>query len=136
MSTIGHPLVDLTNLITPFTNANSEVAQKLLGTTDGVGGSNKAFVPNGTPGLPTKEQCVSWYSELAGWEPTKVELAWGDAFSLFKLCVILQGISARYAVRQASSARAKEHGARKNPMGEVVWDLVEKAKQAAQTAKL
>lgn len=136
MSTIGHPLADLANLVFPYITANNATAQKLLSAAPTTGSSQKSFQPNATPGLPSLEQCVTWYGEVAGWQYTPAELAWGYGFSAYKLSVILQGIAARYAVRQASSAAAKEHASKMQPMGEVAWSLVEQAMDKSQTAKL
>lgn len=135
MSTIGHPLADLCNLLTPFVTASSKLAMQTL-TTAGAGAASSAFQPGQTPGLPTRAQCVEWYGEVAGWGPSKIELAWGDAFSLYKLCVIMQGIAARYAARQASSAKAKEHGEKMYPMGEVTWELVQRCEAEAERARI
>ncbi len=48
----------------------------------------------------------------------------GDAFGIFRGSVIMQGIAARYAVRQASSAKARDYGDQMVPFGEVAWGLV------------
>jgi len=139
MSTIGHPLADLCNLLTPYVTASSPLAMSTLSQTPGgtnTGAASSAFLPNTTPGLPTRAQCVEWYAEVAGWTPSSVDLAWGDAFSLYKLCVILQGIAARYARRQASSAKAKEQGQKMMPMGEVTWELVERCMAEAERARI
>ena len=69
------------------------------------------------------------------------ELKWGNAFNVFKGAIIMQGIAARYAVRQASSEKAKEYGALMGPMGEVAWDLVtevttSKGNELAEKARL
>lgn len=109
---------------------------RTLSEAGGAGAASSAFQPGQTPGLPTRAQCVEWYSEVAGWGPSKVELAWGDAFSLYKLCVIMQGIAARYAARQASSAKAKEQGAKMFPMGEVTWELVQRCMAEAERARI
>ena len=37
----------------------------------------------------------------------------------------MQGIAARYARRQASSAKAKEYAVEMGPFGEFAWSLVE-----------
>ena len=39
--------------------------------------------------------------------------------------MIMQGIAARYARRQASSVKAKENGELMGPFGEFCWALVE-----------
>lgn len=136
MSTIGHPLVDLCNILTPFVTSSSKLAMSTLGNAPGAGSPSSAFQPGATPGLPTRSQCIAWYAEVAGWTPGPVEITWGDAFSLYKLCVIIQGIAARYAMRQASSAKAKQQGEKLGPMGEVMWELVQRCMAEAERAKI
>lgn len=63
------------------------------------------MVPGVTPGLPTMEQCVSWYREFSAYDVDR-DLAWGRAFYAFKTAVNMQGIAARYAARQVSNAGA------------------------------
>ena len=123
MSTIGHPLSDLSNLLTPFSMAGRNAG--LLGRVT----SNDDFLPGRTRGLPPKEELIALYQQVAGWDPT-FDLPWGEAFGLYRGSIILQGIAARYAVRQASSARAQEFGAGRVYMAELAWDLVQKAKSA------
>lgn len=135
MSTIGHPLADLCNLTFPFITANNETARKELQASAGSATTHDGFMPNKTPGLPTYQQCVDWYAETAGWKYEPAELSWGNAMTAYKAAVIMQGIGARYAVRQASSAKAKEHGEKMGPIGEVAYSLVQETKQA-QKAKL
>ena len=65
MATIGHPLSDLINVTTPFLLHEMETSD-----------SQEAFRPGVTPGLPTKEQVIEWYAEIAGWDP-KPDLVWG-----------------------------------------------------------
>lgn len=121
MSTIGHPLSDLTNLLAPYLTASSEKAAS-------VGRAHPGFKPNATPGLPTREQLIKWYTEVSGWDPTS-DMTWGDAFATYRNTIIMQGIAARYAVRQASSAQAKDYGAMMKPYAEVAWDLVQEYKR-------
>jgi aminoglycoside phosphotransferase (APT) family kinase protein len=118
MSTIGHPLSDLVNVITPF-----------LTTIEGPNGYG-SFKPGTTPGLPTQKQAVEWYREVAEWDPAP-DLPWGAAFGFFRNNVIMQGIAARHALRQASSAKAKDYADMMNPFAEFTWALVKKAKDAA-----
>jgi len=120
MSTIGHPLSDLVNLLTPFTTASSPKAIS-------IGRGSTAFQPGATPGLPTKPQCMAWYREVAGWDPAP-EMTWGDAFGIYRGSIIMQGIAARYALRQASSAKAKEYAVQMKPFAEVGWHLVQECK--------
>lgn len=129
MSTIGHPLSDINNLLAPYLTASSSKAQS-------VGRAHAGFVPNATPGLPTRDQLIQWYSEVAGWDP-RSDFTWGDAFSTYRSAIIMQGIAARYALRQASSAQAKEYGQMMKPFAEIAWELVDEYKrQLKDKAKL
>lgn len=117
MSTIGHPLSDLINLTQPYMTAQEDVI------------SNKSFLPGATPGLPTKEQVIAWYAEIAGWDP-EPELDWGSAFGLYRNSVIAQGVAARYALKQTSSEKAKYYADMMVPLGEVAYKMFLKAKRA------
>ena len=132
MSTIGHPLSDLSNLLSPYAMAveppNDAMKTRV----------NTVFVPAAhTPGLPTQAQCLARYAEVSRWNPAN-ELDWGNIFAAFRNAVIMQGIAARYAQRQASSDRAKEIGDLMGPYGEFSWVLVERwhRKHRARLAKL
>ena len=123
MSTIGHPLSDLSNLLSPYSFANN-APDPALSTR-----INPAFVHSArAPGLPSRSLCIQWYSEIAGYDPIS-ELDWGDAFASFRNGVIMQGIAARHALRQASSERANEIGSMMRPYGHFCWHLIEKWKK-------
>ena len=129
MSTIGHPLSDLSNLLSPFTLALHSVPEQL--------GSrvNSAFSSSTSrAGLPSRKECIEWYCETAGWTPFH-ESRWGDAFGVFRNSVIMQGIAARYALRQASSERAQEYAAQMGPFGDFAWSLVRRLQEEATTEK-
>jgi aminoglycoside phosphotransferase (APT) family kinase protein len=122
MSTVGHPLADFVNLITPYTTASIPFSEQ-------TGRSNPAFRKTNLPsgpfaGLPSKQQVTKWYSAIAGWDPTPV-VGWGEAFSIYKGCIIMQGIAARYAMRVASSAKAKDYAVLMKPYAEVGWLMIE-----------
>ena len=118
MSTIGHPLSDLSNLLAPFTFALHPLSEELASRT------NPAFSPSAsTAGLPSHTECIEWYAEAVGWKPHG-ESRWGDSFGVFRNSVIMQGIAARYAMRQASSEKAQEYAAQMVPFGEFAWNLV------------
>ncbi|SLM40057.1 aminoglycoside phosphotransferase [Lasallia pustulata] len=128
MSTIGHPLSDLSNLLFPYVASAANL----------YGRSNPAISPStATPGLPTRIECINWYAEVAGWDPSQ-EQGWGDAFGCFRNSVIMQGIAARYALRQASSAKAKEYAVQTGPFAEFAWSLIEMLRESGcgQKAKL
>jgi aminoglycoside phosphotransferase (APT) family kinase protein len=120
MSTIGHPLSDLINLLTPYYLVNEEV------------NNLPAFAPGALPGLPSQKALVKWYAEVAGWDPTP-DLTWGVAFGFFRTTCIFQGIAARWAVRQASSAKAKDHAQQRHPMGRLAWKHVQRARDQAKS---
>lgn len=125
MSTIGHPLSDLVNLLHPYTLRDMSGRPELEKFRDGV-----------TPGLPTADQILQWYGEVAGWDP-RPDLPFGTAFGFFRASCIYQGIAARYAVRQASSAQAKHNGEQMHPQAEYTWQAIQKAKkQTHEGAKL
>jgi aminoglycoside phosphotransferase (APT) family kinase protein len=115
MSTIGHPLSDLVNLCTPYFLKGQTHMRNLPQFEDGA-----------TPGLPNENELIKWYAEVAGWDPSP-EMRWGVAFGFFRATCIYQGIAARYAVRQASSAKAKDNAAMRHPMAALAWDHVQKA---------
>lgn len=126
MSTVGHPLSDVCNFMTNFFTAKEAGAQVL---------DAARFLPGATPGLPQPDQILAWYRETAGWDPVP-ELGWGMAFNIWRLAGVCQGIAARYAVRQASSAQAKSYGARRLPMAEIAWKLAQDARGTGGGAKL
>ena len=117
MATVGHPLADIVNLLTPYTTASMPFAEDS-------GRVNSKFRPGSLDGLPTKEQNIAWYREIAGWDPEPV-IGWGDAFGIYKGTIIMQGIAARYAMRVASSARAQEYAAQMKPYAEIGWMMIE-----------
>ena len=129
MSTIGHPLSDLSNLLSPFTFALQPHPEQLASR------ANSAFSPSTfTAGLPSRQECIEWYAEAAGWDPYE-ESQWGDSFGVFRNSVIMQGIAARYALRQASSEKAQEYAAQMGPFGEFAWTLVQQLQEGAFSEK-
>jgi len=112
MATIGHPLSDLSNVTSPYYLRAPEH-------------DVETFKPERTPGLPSREQCIRWYAEAAGWDPMP-DLLWGDAFFVLRGSVIMQGIAARYALRQASGARASEYAKASIPFASYAWELARK----------
>ncbi|EGE00336.1 phosphotransferase [Trichophyton tonsurans CBS 112818] len=120
MATIGHPLSDLCNLTGPYANVDG-------------GPAETRFRSEGIEGLPTRDECVRWYGEVSGWAVSGRELGWGDAFHAFRGSIIMQGIAARYALRQASSARAREYASLMSPFARKAWEKVSQLKDATTT---
>lgn len=116
MATVGHPLSDIVNLTAPWSWATGSGAPGQL---------SPEFSPGITPGLPSLEQVIQWYTEESGYEVAK-DLAWGNAFGGYRNSIIMQGIAARYANRQASGVTAKEYAAKMKPYSEWAWSMVEK----------
>ncbi|ERF72212.1 hypothetical protein EPUS_02099 [Endocarpon pusillum Z07020] len=138
MATIGHPLSDLVNLTGPYswmrTPALPSVQSAQQSIEIGHGTAQPEFTPGVIPGLPTLEQCLKWYAEAAGWDPAP-DLGWGNAFGGFRGAVIMQGIAARYALRQASGKTAKTYVAQMGPYGEWAWGMVENLKKEKEAEK-
>ncbi|KAL4941546.1 hypothetical protein BDV06DRAFT_236011 [Aspergillus oleicola] len=113
MATLGHPVSDVVSLIAPLLphvwSAPGSLSTNQIGA-----------------GTPTLEECISLYS-TSGYN-VRPDLPWGRAFAGFRGAVIMQGIAARYARRQASSATAREFGAMAWPTAEGVWGLVRELK--------
>ncbi|KAJ4299890.1 hypothetical protein N0V90_005137 [Kalmusia sp. IMI 367209] len=123
MSTIGHPLSDLSNLVVPWTITAFSIERR---------NASIHFAPSATtPGLPSRDQAIAWYAEVAGWNPAP-ELPWGTAFAMFRDSIIFQGIASRYAVRQASSLEAKRVGEEMLPCSEICWELVRRAREGGK----
>lgn len=125
MSTVGHPLSDLANIMIPFYTSTMEGDTKYS--------SSDAFLPGVTPGLPTPETVMKWYADTAGWDP-RSNINWGMAFSIFRLSAICQGIAARVATRQASSEQARNHAGALGPLAEFAWGLVVQEKDHVRLA--
>ncbi|KAL5340914.1 kinase-like domain-containing protein [Aspergillus crustosus] len=127
LSTIGHPLADIANVLHPWTvNALSPTVAQQLGFPSA----------DHIRGLPSIAQCVEWYANEARWNPTS-ELKWADAFSLFRLSIIYQGIAARYAARQATSTKAREMGMAMYPCAQLARKVIRDIKyRTADIARL
>jgi len=104
----------------PYVTANSEKAIQ-------AGRANEGFAPGATKGLPTRAELLSLYSAITGWDPSP-DMTWGAAFGIYRGAIIMQGIAARYALRQASSTKAQEYGSQMKPFAEIAWDLVQECK--------
>ncbi|KAH6869046.1 kinase-like domain-containing protein [Thelonectria olida] len=108
MTTEGHPLSDLVNLVSPFTWSPDQMsfltAEAL---TPELRDLQVKFGPGEVPGLPSIKECQTWYRDLVDWDPSPA-MEWGIAFSNFRTAVIMQGIAARMARGQASGTKAKQ----------------------------
>ncbi|KAI1324980.1 phosphotransferase enzyme family protein [Xylariaceae sp. FL0255] len=160
MSTIGHPLSDIANILNPFYLAEMltvpKYAKVFTNANDGKHTSSTAahpgFVPGATPGLPDVSTILGWYVAASSdgnngvgstgaivkgsggkvWDPTP-EMGWAIAFSVWRQACITQGIAARVAQRQASSEAAVQHANARTPLAKFAWELVERERAGAKT---
>ncbi|OBZ85554.1 Acyl-CoA dehydrogenase family member 10 [Choanephora cucurbitarum] len=94
LSTIGHPLSDLSNLLQPYYVPNQSDSNGLRGVQE---------LP-----IPNPEELMRHYCLQLGTINYPIQnWPFAVAFSFFRLAVIGQGIAARVARKQASSAQAK-----------------------------
>lgn len=120
LSTLGHPLSDLCNLMSPYVNPGA--------TPDG-----PSFMSGSYDGLLPRDEAVKVYEDVVGW---KVEgLKWGDAFGFLRNAVITQGITARNARGQASSARAGEYKTLTPKLAALAAKMVEEDKKERTQVK-
>lgn len=126
MSTVGHPLSDVVNLLNPFTFALVTTAPEHRDLSFPHFPDREKFLPGHTPGLPTYEELMGWYVDASGgaYDP-RPDMAWGAAFGTLRAAAILQGIAARVARRQASSEVAHRYAGSFRSLGELTWRLVE-----------
>ncbi|PNP77508.1 hypothetical protein FNYG_09384 [Fusarium nygamai] len=117
MSTVGHPLSDICNFLINFYSAKSPGATPY---------DASGFLPGKTPGLPQPDKILEWYTEESGYDP-RAEVPWGMSFSIWKLAGVCQGIAARYALRQASSEKAKHHAVTRGSLAKFAWALAKEA---------
>ncbi|KAI9484252.1 MAG: kinase-like domain-containing protein [Benjaminiella poitrasii] len=116
LSTIGHPLSDLSNLLQPFyVPASNDVSSNMLGFKN-----SREPLP-----VPDADELLAHYCSILH-QPYPIE-KWhfAVAFSFFRLSVILQGIAARVARKQASSAQAKTYAARFKPVAELALEIID-----------
>jgi len=119
LSTLGHPLSDVCNLLAPYVSAEDPDARMTLDALD--------FSPEKTPGLLSREEAINTYERAVGWEVAD-DVDWGMAFGFARNSVITQGISARHARRQASSERATEYEKMTPRLAALTAKLVKKDK--------
>jgi aminoglycoside phosphotransferase (APT) family kinase protein len=115
LSTLGHPLVDFAYFCIRYQMPAVEFR--------GLGGADaKALL------IPTEAESVADYCRLRGIAPVKpADWAYYQAFCMFRLAAILQGVLARAIQGNASSATALQSGRRMRPLAEMGWQLVQQS---------
>ncbi|EPB81173.1 aminoglycoside phosphotransferase [Mucor circinelloides 1006PhL] len=121
LSTIGHPLSDLSNLLQPFYIPQDAGLMGL-----------KGLDPLPVPSAEELMQC--YCSQLKGTTYPIDRWMFAVAFSFFRLAVITQGIAARVARKQASSAQAKIVAQKFKPVSYLALDIVDRGELGPQQA--
>jgi aminoglycoside phosphotransferase (APT) family kinase protein len=80
----------------------------------------------GALGIPTEADYIRAYCERTG-RASCEHFDFYMAFGMFRLAAILQGVAARAAQGNASSAHAREAGLRAQPMAETAWAQAQRA---------
>lgn len=121
LCTIGHPLADLGNLLSPYAWPES-----MLGKGVGFLGTSEPL----PAGLPTLEENLVFYSKISGWDPRP---SWPFAIvsAHYRLSVICHGIKARVARRQASSANAARFAELLPALAQLATDEIQKYKKGS-----
>jgi aminoglycoside phosphotransferase (APT) family kinase protein len=115
LSTLGHPLVDFAYYCLRFHLPVAEFR--------GLGG-----VDPESHALPTEAEAVAQYCRLRGIAPVPAkDWAYYQAFCMFRLAGILQGVLARALQGNASSATALQAGRRARPLAELGWKRVQQS---------
>lgn len=134
MSTVGHPLSDVVNLLNPFFMAVQMTAPQNSDLSFPHFSNAEVFLPGQTPGLPTVDEALAWYVEGSkGKFDPRPDLGWANAFHTFRSAGVLQGIAARVARRQASSEFAEKYAGSFRSLGELAWRLAENEKAKRKT---
>jgi len=112
LSTIGHPLSDLSNLFQPFAVPASSQLPGLKN------------LPGDIP-IPPLEELMRLYCYFARRQYPIPGWGFAVAFSFFRLAVITHGIAARLARRQVSSAEAATYARLFNPVMEMACEVMD-----------
>jgi len=124
LSTLGHPYSDLANLLQPWyvphvppSLSVGDHPSLLVGFRD--------LPLDEMPVRITADDLLKEYCALSGKAYPLINWECAVSFGFFRLAVILQGIVARIAKGQASSARASEYGSHFQLIGKYAIDTIE-----------
>ncbi|MDP9900933.1 phosphotransferase [Variovorax ginsengisoli] len=113
LSTLGHPLADFAYHVLPWRLTAAQFR--------GMAGTDYAAL-----GIPDERSYLERYCRRTGRPPVDPgHWEFYLAYSMFRLAAILQGIFKRAVDGTASSAEARETGARARPIAEAAWRQVE-----------
>ena len=86
LSTIGHPLSDVSNLTMPWVAAQEGLECIAEDSGEGERGREERdeFLPGEVEGLPSRDEILNWYADGAGWDPRPLS-DYGSAFTMFRV---------------------------------------------------
>lgn len=128
LCTLGSPLADLANLLMPYNIGPDEIPPPSA--FSGFKGQPPDAVPC------SLEELERAFCDGFGIPYPITEMVFANSWMLFRLSIISQGIAARYAQRQASSANAKMQGDRFPMLGRIAKRLMLEGSSVAPKAKL
>ncbi|CAE6338723.1 unnamed protein product [Rhizoctonia solani] len=128
LCTLGSPLADLANLLMPYHVDPAEVPPP--NAISGFKGQPLDAVP-----CPL-EELERTFCDGFGIPYPITEMVFTNSWMIFRLSIISQGIAARYAQRQASSANAKAQGDRFPMLGRMAKRLMLEGSSTQPKAKL
>ncbi|CAJ0755569.1 1133_t:CDS:2 [Entrophospora sp. SA101] len=114
LSTIGHPLSDLANLLMQFYVSENAV-KPLIGLKD---------APNLL--IPSADELIYEYCIKTKRKFPIPNFEYAIVFSFFRLAVITQGIAACIAHKQASSSEAQNYARMFKPISLIALEIIEK----------
>lgn len=121
--TLGSPLADLGNLVIPYSmDTTTPGSIATLVASPALGGLKNA-PPSDVPIV--YEELEKEYCRLTGSTHPIMEMRFVTSWMIFRLAIISQGIAARYARRQASSANAMAQGSMFSVLGLIAKEVYE-----------
>jgi aminoglycoside phosphotransferase (APT) family kinase protein len=117
LSTLGHPLADFS-----YHCMSWHIAP---GSFRGIGGLDLKSL-----GIPTESEYIRKYCDRTGiTTPEALATDWNfyQAYNLFRMAAILQGIAKRVEAGTASSEQAVASARGARPMAEMAWQFAQKA---------
>jgi aminoglycoside phosphotransferase (APT) family kinase protein len=136
LSTLGHPLSDLANLLQPYSTQCTDIAgiskaetweksRKQGSLLLALGGLDEQTSP-----VPLEASLIKRYCDKARREYPIPNWTAAKAWAWFRLAVISQGIAARNAQGQASSAQAKVYGAKFPLCAQLALNIIDESPQS------
>ncbi|KAI9205657.1 kinase-like domain-containing protein [Polychytrium aggregatum] len=113
LSSIGHPLADLANLLLPW-YAPGDGYNSIMG----IRNAKRPMA------IPEAEELIQYYCQMAGRPYPIPRWDFCIAFAFFRTAVILQGIAARIKIGQSSSPLGKTYAGLFQTMAECGFEIV------------